>query len=1040
MLFLAILIVVSSEGLRGVLQDTFAVLATYPLLFLLFLLFGFSVAVASSYFHFQFSKRSGAEATVPLTCFDCEQQNKTNTKNVKQRRQAENVGILAMEVYIPSTFIDQADLEQYDGVGAGKYTKGLGQDKMSFTGDREDINSIALTVVKNLLEKYDIHPSQIGRLEVGTETIIDLAKSTKTYLMDLFHEHGNYDLEGVTSVNACYGGTAALFNSVAWVESKAWDGRYALVVCGDIAVYAKGPARPTSGCGAVAMLIGPNAPLVMESELRTTFSENMWDFYKPDLHSEYPTVDGKFSQSCYMKTLDDCYRRFCVKNEQAGITKNGQYFDVSVNDYVLFHSPYNKLAQKGFSRIVFNDFLRNPNSPQYQKLKPWHGASLENTYYDRDLDASARSVSLDMWNRMVEPSCFASRQIGNCYTASVYINLACLVDSLRNQLQGKRIMMYSYGSGAVGSIFSLRAVRPDSSSQPSALPGFTLERMSECLNLAARLNTRLKRTPEEFNAHLDLRESTHGVKGHTPVQAVDSLFPGTYYLIGIDDKHRRRYARKPLSASVSYSPLPVIAAVAGSPVAVTSTSDKVKPANVEVLVTGVAAGTPGTVSLGLTELLEGVNCIEPASLEAKQAMIAKNIVQLKKDKSGAIRRIPVKNLEEVVQLSAPMKPADLVGDFGLPKSLVEGMDTASASAVAAGLKALQQAGLVAGTVENGWGNWRLPDAMAASTGVLFAASFPALDSCVKEVSRSHTDPAYEFDRKLLFRLLVSANSQLAQIVGAKGPNAHVNATCAGSTVALTMAQDWIRMGKCERVVVIAGDVASNETLFPWIGSGFRSLGAASIASTVAEAALPFDTRRNGMLLGSGAIGLVLEAKPSINRTLPATPSVYLVASQMSNSAFHGASLDKEHMAQELNRFLQMVEAEHGISRATLATQGAYYSHETCTQASPTAACSFTEVYMLRSAFGDAGLESLVLVNTKAFTGHAMGVSFEEVIAVEGLKRGILPPVVNHVNHDPNLSARPLRLSQGGAYPHVKYALRFAAGFGSQIAFTLYARK
>ncbi|KAH9098943.1 hypothetical protein LEN26_016492 [Aphanomyces euteiches] len=195
-----------------------------------------------------------------------------------------------------------------------------------------------------------------------------------------------------------------------------------------------------------------------------------------------------------------------------------------------------------------------------------------------------------------------------------------------------------------------------------------------------------------------------------------------------------------------------------------------------------------------------------------------------------------------------------------------------------------------------------------------------------------------------------------------------------------------------------------------------------------------------MLLGSGAIGLVLEAKPSINRTLPATPSVYLVASQMSNSAFHGASLDKEHMAQELNRFLQMVEAEHGISRATLATQGAYYSHETCTQASPTAACSFTEVYMLRSAFGDAGLESLVLVNTKAFTGHAMGVSFEEVIAVEGLKRGILPPVVNHVNHDPNLSARPLRLSQGGAYPHVKYALRFAAGFGSQIAFTLYARK
>ena len=41
-------------------------------------------------------------------------------------------------------------------------------------------------------------------------------------------------------------------------------GRFALVVCADIAVYASGNARPTGGAGAVAMLIGPNAPLVIE--------------------------------------------------------------------------------------------------------------------------------------------------------------------------------------------------------------------------------------------------------------------------------------------------------------------------------------------------------------------------------------------------------------------------------------------------------------------------------------------------------------------------------------------------------------------------------------------------------------------------------------------------------------------------------------------------------------------------------------------------------------------------------------------------------
>ena len=41
-------------------------------------------------------------------------------------------------------------------------------------------------------------------------------------------------------------------------------GRFALVVAGDIAVYASGNARPTGGVGAVAMLVGPNAPLVTE--------------------------------------------------------------------------------------------------------------------------------------------------------------------------------------------------------------------------------------------------------------------------------------------------------------------------------------------------------------------------------------------------------------------------------------------------------------------------------------------------------------------------------------------------------------------------------------------------------------------------------------------------------------------------------------------------------------------------------------------------------------------------------------------------------
>lgn len=89
---------------------------------------------------------------------------------------------------------------------------------------------------------------QIGRLEVATETIMDHSKSIKTVLMQLFTESGNSDVEGVDTLNACYAGTNALFNSVAWIESSAWDGRLAMVVTADIAEYAKGAARPTGGC------------------------------------------------------------------------------------------------------------------------------------------------------------------------------------------------------------------------------------------------------------------------------------------------------------------------------------------------------------------------------------------------------------------------------------------------------------------------------------------------------------------------------------------------------------------------------------------------------------------------------------------------------------------------------------------------------------------------------------------------------------------------------------------------------------------------
>ena len=44
--------------------------------------------------------------------------------------------------------------------------------------------------------------------------------------------------QGVGNVLGCYGGTAAPLNCAAWVESSAWDGRWAIAAATDVAVYA----------------------------------------------------------------------------------------------------------------------------------------------------------------------------------------------------------------------------------------------------------------------------------------------------------------------------------------------------------------------------------------------------------------------------------------------------------------------------------------------------------------------------------------------------------------------------------------------------------------------------------------------------------------------------------------------------------------------------------------------------------------------------------------------------------------------------------
>jgi 3-oxoacyl-(acyl-carrier-protein) synthase len=538
-----------------------------------------------------------------------------------------------------------------------------------------------------------------------------------------------------------------------------------------------------------------------------------------------------------------------------------------------------------------------------------------------------------------------------------------------------------------------------------------------------------------------------------------------------------------------------------------------------VVITGVSAALPGTTAPtflpnvnNIHRIINGESFIEPISEEMKLKMLEKNVVVLKKDpQTGQTIRFKIQKPEENINLCASVNDSFDLSSYGVPSSICQTMDRAVQLSVACGLEALKDAGIVTGHGE-GMTGWVLPEHLQRTTGIVYATSFPALDTAISEVTKYfrlnsasanqqaaplliqslrdslqfqlHTatlppqmeellsslnemigtihkhdtiatgegegegEEIYEFDRKFLFRVLVLGNAQLAQIVKARGPNMQTNAACAGSTQAIALAHDMIQLGRAERMIVIAGDNASSKTLMPWLGNGFRALGAATICADVANGSCPFDVRRSGMILGSGGIGMILESEEGARRRYAlalkysSTPSpsyrapfkCRLLGSLYSNSAYHGASLDKQHIAEEMERFIATIEQEHHITRQEIARHGVYFSHETSTNSSPTSSCASNELYALRKIFGESFRELLIL-NTKGFTGHPMGVSYEDVVAVEVLFTGRVPPIANFQEMDPALG-EDVKLSRGGAYP-CRYAIRFAAGFGSQIALALY---
>ncbi len=501
-----------------------------------------------------------------------------------------------------------------------------------------------------------------------------------------------------------------------------------------------------------------------------------------------------------------------------------------------------------------------------------------------------------------------------------------------------------------------------------------------------------------------------------------------------------------------------------------------------VVITGASVGLPGTERVfddgNLARLLRGDQFIDLIPTRFRQAIADKHITRLVKRGDDDPTFETISSQADVIKLAGRAGAFDPVAEFGVSADRLPALDRSTQLAIGAGIDALRDAGIplvmrykTTTTGSQLPDRWNLPQELRDSTGVIFASCFPGMDAFADETRRYYTDrlgreqlealeqvrarlagsddgtalreverrigllrqqldaDPYVFDRRFLFRCLSMGHSQFAEITGARGPNTQVNSACASTTQAIAMAEDWIRTGRCRRVVVIAADDGTSDNLLEWFGSGFLASGAAATEDVVEEVATPFDRRRHGMILGMGACSVIVESAAAA-RERGVQPICELLSASTFNSAFHGTRLDVDHISQVMEGLVGSAERNWGIRRAEIAPRTLFVSHETYTPARGGSAAA--EVHALRRVFG-AGADQIVVANTKGLTGHPLGVGIEDVTAIKSLETGQVPPVPNYREVDPDLGR--LNLSAGGAYP-IDYALRLAAGFGSQISMLL----
>ena len=269
-----------------------------------------------------------------------------------------------------------------------------------------------------------------------------------------------------------------------------------------------------------------------------------------------------------------------------------------------------------------------------------------------------------------------------------------------------------------------------------------------------------------------------------------------------------------------------------------------------------------------------------------------------------------------------------------------------------------------------------------------------------------------------------ASGQVSMMIGAKGPNFSTVSACATGADSIGEALEMIRRGRAD--VVIAG---GTEAAICEIGvAGFNSCMALSTRNEDPQgASRPFDSDRDGFVLGEGAGLLVLESLEHAEKR---------GANILAEMSGYGASSDAHHVTQPhpdgegAARAMKWAIEDAGITPDKVDYINA---HGTSTPLNDK-----YETIAMKRMYGDHAY-NLAISSTKSMTGHLLGAAgaIEAAFTVLAIKNDIVPPTINIENPDPDCDLN--YIPNTAKKQPVNVAMSNSLGFGGHNASLVFER-